>query len=414
MVTEVDKYQVSEKLKKTAKPEWWTTAVTIAYLKRMAGSHQPHWQKQYDAAKKYLSLQIGDTQAEEEILKVSDQLVVEKVTKKAVIDKAAQSEETQKAILDEVQTKTTIETTTTIIEEQKEDGSIGLSEVVAKELDVSSSETLVAEVDKYQVSEKLKKTAKPEWWTTAVTIAYLKRMAGSHQPHWQEKYDAAKKYLTLQIGDAQAEEEILKVSDQLVVEKITRKAVTAVAVEKEKGPSIFEQISRGISDTTSTVAHGISEAAAQSGDIAKKVVKGTAEGVLVVGGAAAVATVYGVEEIKDKATSGATIVEEDIQKGVATGSDTAKKIGGWISGLWGSKDKQEEALKEIETKTTVETTTTIIEEQKEDGSIGLSKAIAEELDISSSETWLLKLINIKLARNSRRLQSPNGGQPQLQ
>src|SRR5439155_1200857 len=106
----------------------------------------------------------------------------------AVAGLAWKSKDKQEEALKEIESKTTVETTTTIIEKQNDDGSIGLSEMVAEELDVSSSETLITEVDKYEVSEKLKKSAKPEWWTTAVTIAYLKRMAGSHQPKWQEKY----------------------------------------------------------------------------------------------------------------------------------------------------------------------------------------------------------------------------------
>src|SRR5205085_9366846 len=53
---------------------------------------------------------------------------------------------------------------------------------------------------------------------------------------------------------------------------------------------------------------------------------------------------------------------------------------------WKSKDKQEEAIKEIESKTTVETTTIIIKKQNDDGSIDLSEMVAEELDVSSSET----------------------------
>ncbi|CAI2191909.1 3240_t:CDS:10, partial [Funneliformis geosporum] len=68
--------------------------------------------------------------------------------------------------------------------------------------DVISSETLVTSVNTYASVEKLKKTTS------------------------SDKYEKAKKYLSTQISDEKLEEEILKSSSKIVVEKSTKKDLT--------------------------------------------------------------------------------------------------------------------------------------------------------------------------------------------
>ncbi|CAG8777252.1 4242_t:CDS:1, partial [Acaulospora colombiana] len=159
-----------------------------------------------------------------------------------------------------IQLTTTPETCKEIISEQKKDGQIELSKTIQKELDIPSTETLVTTVQTYTTNEKLKKPESTSWWTTAVNLSYLKNAASQHEGEWRDKYNKAREYLSSQIGDSDAEKEILEVTDKYVVDKATHKVIEdhkqeVIAIEKEKKEKkqgVLENITGGITSLYKT------------------------------------------------------------------------------------------------------------------------------------------------------------------
>ncbi|CAG8700397.1 11506_t:CDS:1, partial [Acaulospora colombiana] len=281
LVTTVQKYTINEKLKKPESTSWWTTAVNLSYLKNAAAQHEGEWRDKYNKAREYLSSQIGDSDAEKEILEVTDKYVVDKATHKVIEDHkqeviAVEKEKKEKrqsilenitggitslyktsteatrdlgkhigqaltfdtdehdhqekaAALIVVQSSTTPEKTKSIVTTQKNDGSFELSQTIVKELDVPAKE-VVTTIQTYTTNEKLKKPESASWWKTALTLSYLKNAASQHEKEWRDKYNKAREYLTLQIGDAEAEKELLDTTDKYVVDNVTKKVI----VEKKK------------------------------------------------------------------------------------------------------------------------------------------------------------------------------------
>ncbi|CAG8771791.1 128_t:CDS:1, partial [Acaulospora colombiana] len=128
-----------------------------------------------------------------------------------------------------VQSNATPEKTKSILTDQKNDGSFEISQTIVKELDVPAKE-VVTTIQTYTTNEKLKKPESASWWKTALTLSYLKSAASQHEGEWREKYNKAREYLTLQIGDAEAEKELLDTTDKYVVDNVTKKVI----VEKKK------------------------------------------------------------------------------------------------------------------------------------------------------------------------------------
>ncbi|CAG8762526.1 16388_t:CDS:1, partial [Acaulospora colombiana] len=255
--------------------------VNLSYLKNAAAQHEGEWREKYNKAREYLSSQIGDADAEKEILEVTDKYVVDKATHKVIEDHkqeviAVEKEKKEKrqsllgditggitslykttseatrdlgkhigqaltfdtdehdhqekaAALIVVQSSTTPENTKSIVTTQKNDGSFELSQTIVKELDVPAKE-VVATIQAYTTNEKLKKPESASWWKTALTLSYLKNAASQHEGEWRDKYNKAREYLTLQIGDAETEKELLDTTDKYVVDNVTKKAI----VEKKK------------------------------------------------------------------------------------------------------------------------------------------------------------------------------------
>src|SRR6185295_5709534 len=131
-----------------------------------------------------------------------------------------------------VRSKTTPEKTKSIISTQKDNGCFELSENVIKELHVSTvpKTEVITTVQKYTTNKKLKKPESSTWWSTALTLSYLKNAASQHEGEWKEKYDKAQKYLSEQIGDEKTKKELIDCTDKYVVDNITKKII----VEKKK------------------------------------------------------------------------------------------------------------------------------------------------------------------------------------
>ncbi|CAI2169164.1 14482_t:CDS:2 [Funneliformis geosporum] len=229
LVSNIQTYASHEKMKK--KPEstiWYTPPITIRYLNE---SQEIQWKDKYQP-KKYISKKLGDEILEEEIIKTSDKIVIEKTSLQT---KEKNTE--KRAALATIQLMTNEELTKTVISTQDEkDGSFGLSEVICKDLDVSSG-TLTTIAKKYVTSEKFKDIDNPKVFNTAVTIAYLQITSPAYESQWKDKYEKARKYIKEQINDEILEVELLKASQKLVVEKTTKKVI-----REEKKSEISDQI----------------------------------------------------------------------------------------------------------------------------------------------------------------------------
>ncbi|RHZ51819.1 hypothetical protein Glove_469g43 [Diversispora epigaea] len=144
-------------------------------------------------------------------------------------DADEQDHQEKAAALIVVQSKTTPEKIKSIITTQKDNGCFELNENVIKELDVPKTQDITT-VQKYTTNEKLKKPESSTWWSTALTLSYLKNAASQHEGEWKEKYDKAQKYLSEQIGDEKTKKELIDCTEKYVIDNITKKVI----VEKEK------------------------------------------------------------------------------------------------------------------------------------------------------------------------------------
>ncbi len=250
LITTVKNYVVSEDLKKHAdKKDLWSTAVTINFLKLSASAHENTWKAEYEKARKYLHEQIHDDKLEEEILKTSEKIVIEKTTTKISLKEKLKK---KRVALLSIQSKTDVETTKKVIGTQKSDGSFDLSENLCKQIDVTNG-TLITTVKNYAVSESLQKTiSNNRLWSTALTLSYLRVSASAHEETWKVHYERARKYLHEQINDEKLEEEILKTCSKIVVQKVTEK-VAIKQKQKEKRDAITEAQLSTTPETTKAV-----------------------------------------------------------------------------------------------------------------------------------------------------------------
>ncbi|CAJ0830244.1 21170_t:CDS:2 [Entrophospora sp. SA101] len=75
----------------------------------------------------------------------------------------------------------------------------------------TKSKSIISTIQIYAVGEHLKKTITHyTWWTTAITICYLRLHASFHKTIWEVHYGKARKYLGEQIKNEELEEELLK------------------------------------------------------------------------------------------------------------------------------------------------------------------------------------------------------------
>ncbi|CAJ0901197.1 17137_t:CDS:1, partial [Entrophospora sp. SA101] len=265
----IQTYAVSERLKKTTTHyTWWTTAITISYLKIHASSHETTWKVQYEKARKYLSEQINDVELEEELLKTCSKIVEEKTTKKVTTDTKVIAKEHEGIVSGVTSTigstfsgffgkhdTKSVETTKTVISKQNNEGSFCISDTLSEILDISSdtkSQSFTSTIQTYAVSERLKKTTThTTWWTTAITISYLKIHASSHETTWKVQYEKARKYLSEQINDVELEEELLKTCSKIVEEKTTKKVTTDTKVIAKEHEGIVSGVTSTIGSTFS-------------------------------------------------------------------------------------------------------------------------------------------------------------------
>ncbi|CAB4390281.1 unnamed protein product [Rhizophagus irregularis] len=203
IVTIVQQYITNEKLKNT-KPIWITTAVNIAYLKNLADQHEDASSKyvvkqstqevikdkkkaavlairsstpkkpKIQESREYLSSQIGDKQLEEDIIKASSKVVIDKSSEKV-------AEASKKEALKEIQI--TPEITKIIVSTQKTDGSFEVSKEITDKLNSTSPESLVTSVITYTKNDKLK-NIQPSVWQTVISMQYLKNTASQYENDW--------------------------------------------------------------------------------------------------------------------------------------------------------------------------------------------------------------------------------------
>ncbi|CAG8589160.1 10354_t:CDS:2, partial [Gigaspora rosea] len=223
VVTEVKKDTKNEKLKSPESEPWWKTGLTVSYLNVAAPHHKKQWEDKEKKAREYLSDQIKDTPTEKELLDCTDKYVVDNVTKKV------EKDHKKDVAITIVQDAASPDKCQEIVSKQKEDGSIELDDSVCNELGVPK-EDIITTIKKKITNEKLKSPEHSTSLATAINLSYLKNAASKHKGDWEDKYNKAREYLSKQIGDKKAEEELIECADEYVVDKVTDKVIK----EKER------------------------------------------------------------------------------------------------------------------------------------------------------------------------------------
>ncbi|GBB85012.1 hypothetical protein RclHR1_01160006 [Rhizophagus clarus] len=246
VLTTVKQYITSEKLK-DAKPTWITTAVNVAYLKNLADQHEGEWKEKYEKAHQYLTKEIGNSKDVDELIDASSKYVVKQSTQKVIKDK-------KKAAVLAIRASTSEETVDDALSSQKEDGSFEISTTINKELN-TSSEDLVKKIKLYVDSDKIKPEKSDSIFKTALMIAYLRTVTTDTDnlpSKLSQKYKQAREYLRSQIGDAQLEEDIIKASSKVVIDKSSEKVTEESKKEALKEIQITPEITETIVSTQKT------------------------------------------------------------------------------------------------------------------------------------------------------------------
>ncbi|CAG8830656.1 2095_t:CDS:1, partial [Cetraspora pellucida] len=215
IITTIQPKLTNKKLQLPNLPSILSTAINLSYLKKAAPKHESVWKDKHDKARKYLSDQIGDEDAEKELLDCADDYVIDNCIKKVIKDK-------KRIAVATVQESATPEKCDDIVSKQNNDGSFEVSETICKEIDVPVT-NVVTEVKKCTQNPKLRSPKSEPWWKTALATSYLNIAAPHHKKQWEDKHDKARKYLSDQIGDADAEKELLDCTDKYIIENITKK-----------------------------------------------------------------------------------------------------------------------------------------------------------------------------------------------
>ncbi|CAG8834440.1 3526_t:CDS:1, partial [Cetraspora pellucida] len=209
----------NEKLKSPESSSWLSTAINLSYLKNAASKLGDQWKDKYDKAHDYLSKQIGDADAEKELLDLTDNYVVDNCAKKAIKDN-------KRSGIVHVQTSSTPDKCEDVVSKQKDDGSFELSDTICKELEVPTEEKeIVTTVKSSTPNPKLQSPESDPWWKTALTLSYLNVAAPHHKKQWEDKHDKARDYLSKEIKDPATEKELLDCTNKYVVDKAHDKAV---------------------------------------------------------------------------------------------------------------------------------------------------------------------------------------------
>ncbi|PKC13741.1 hypothetical protein RhiirA5_495890, partial [Rhizophagus irregularis] len=119
-----------------------------------------------------------------------------------------------------VSTLINLKSETTIVENQKPDGSIKLDKTVSDQINISS-DNIQSSIQTYGVSDKLKSVPK-NVWETALSLRYLTITSQSQDQH-KEQSEKAKKYLIEELKDEKLVEEILTTSEKIIVDQSVKK-----------------------------------------------------------------------------------------------------------------------------------------------------------------------------------------------
>ncbi|PKY42633.1 hypothetical protein RhiirA4_456465, partial [Rhizophagus irregularis] len=247
IVTTVQQYITNEKLK-NAKPIWITTAVNIAYLKNLADQHEGEWKEKYEIAHQYLTKEIGNPKEVDELIDASSKYVVKQSTQKVIKDK-------KKAAVLAIRSSTPKETINDAISSQKNDGSFEISKTITKELNDTSPADLVKKAQSYVKSDKIKPKNSDSIFKTALMLGYLRTATtdtDNSSSAVSEKYKKAREYLSTQIGDKHLEEDIIKASSKVVIDKSSEKVAEASKKEALKEIQITPEITKTIVSTQKT------------------------------------------------------------------------------------------------------------------------------------------------------------------
>ncbi|CAG8502379.1 24218_t:CDS:2, partial [Racocetra persica] len=217
IINTIQKNITNKKLESPKSSSLFSTAINLSYLKNVAYKLEDLWKNEYDKSHEYLSKQIGDADAEKELLEFTDNYVIDICAKKTIKD------EKRSAIV-YFQISTTLDKYETAVSKQKDDGSFELSEIICKELEVPI-EDIVTTVKSSTPNERLQSPGSDPWWKTALTISYLQVAVPHYKNHWQDKYNKARDYLSKQICDEDIEKELLKCTNKYVIDRAHDKAI---------------------------------------------------------------------------------------------------------------------------------------------------------------------------------------------
>ncbi|CAG8736367.1 2332_t:CDS:2, partial [Gigaspora rosea] len=255
-------FELDDKLKLPKHPLLFSTAVVLSYLKKITPKHKEHWENQYNKGREYLSKQIGYKDAEDELLDCADKYVVDKVTapekqvkhykttqtpipdkhiEDIICDDKELDQTEKEAAFDIVKESATPDVFKAITYTANDAGRIGLNEAVCKELD-RPKEEIINTVQNKITNEKLKS---PDLLSTAVILSCLKNAAPKFEGQWKDKYNKSREYLSKQIGDENAEKELLDTTDKyrsavLHLQTSTTPDKYEAAVSKQKDDGSFE------------------------------------------------------------------------------------------------------------------------------------------------------------------------------
>ncbi|GBB93608.1 hypothetical protein RclHR1_00220042 [Rhizophagus clarus] len=207
----------------------WNTFITIAYCINVLRKHKSNWTTQNDKARAWLHIQIGDEKLENDILESCKKVIVEKafnnIKKESSWSSALESIlkykiEDVSSVFIILRSKTTPETAKKIVDDQKSNGSIKLNKIVSDQINISSDK-IQSFIQTYGVSEKLKTVSK-DVWETALSLRYL-TIASQSQVRHKEQSEKAKKYLIEELKDKKLAEELLSISEKIIVEQSVKK-----------------------------------------------------------------------------------------------------------------------------------------------------------------------------------------------
>ncbi|CAI2202043.1 7881_t:CDS:1, partial [Funneliformis geosporum] len=126
----VQSHGVSDKLKNISQSAW-ETALSLRYLTMTSSKDQAEQHKDNsEKAKQYLINELKDVNLVKELLTASDKIIIEQSVQKEYKDVVAN-----------VQQSTSIEKVHDIISNQKDDGSLQLTETIYKELEIDSTDS---------------------------------------------------------------------------------------------------------------------------------------------------------------------------------------------------------------------------------------------------------------------------------